>query len=369
MAKSIVIITGAAGFIGSSINIDLAKDFQVIAIDRRKPSGQLIQAAPRTIWHNLDIADEQALSQVFAKTKKDFGRIDFVIHLAAYYDFENEWNAEYQRTNLDGTARVLDLSRKEGVKRLLFASSIAAMKPPLSGSLLTEESPTAEYIPYARSKSLGEKLLSETAGQLPCTVLRIAGVFSDWCELPPLYSLFGLWTSGFPKGRIIPGHGESGIPYIHIADLAHIFRKCLLLHKETGSFNIFLASQQGSVLHRELYTAIKSAAGNRGSLKAIHLPPMMVKIALRLQTSLGTLSGNKPYERPWMLDYLDKSWTVDTRNTRQILDWDCSPELHVLRRIPEILNNRNKNPKGWEERNISRNHRCYEYAGYGQEQQ
>lgn len=369
MAKSIVIITGAAGFIGSSVNIDLAKDFQVIAIDRRKPSDKLLQAAPRTIWHILDIADDQALSQVFAKTKKKFGRIDFVIHLAAYYDFENEWNAEYQRTNVDGTARLLDLSKKAGVKRLLFASSIAAMKPPVRGSFLTEESPSAEYIPYARSKSIGEQLLAESAGQLPCTILRIAGVFSDWCELPPLYSLFGLWTSGFPKGRIIPGQGESGIPYIHIADLVRIFRKCLLLHKETGSFNIFLASQQGSVLHRELYAAIKSAASNGGRLKAIHLPPMMVRIFLWLQTLLGTLSGNKPYERPWMLDYVDKSWTVDTRNTREILDWDCSPELHVLRRIPQILNNRNTNPKGWEERNISRNQRCYDYRGYAWEQQ
>jgi nucleoside-diphosphate-sugar epimerase len=363
MTKSIVVITGAAGFIGSSVNIDLAKDFQVIAIDRRKPSEQLIQAAPQTIWHILDIADEQALSHTFALTKKDFGQIDFVIHLAAHYDFENEWNAEYQRTNVEGTARVLELSKKTGVKRLLFASSIAAMKPPATGSFLTEESPTAGYIPYARSKFLGEQLLAETAGQLPCTILRIAGVYSDWCELPPLYSLIKLWTSGFPKGHVIPGQGESGIPYIHITDLVRIFRKCVLLQKDFGSYNIFLASQQGAVLHRELYPAIKSASGYPGRLRPIYLPGRIVRIGLWVQAAFAALFGYKSYERAWMLDYIDKPWTVDTRNTRRVLGWDCSPELDVLRRIPEILNKRRKNPKGWEERNISRNERRFSYEG------
>jgi len=365
MTKSIVVITGAAGFVGSSVCIDLAKDFQVIAMDRRKPSEPLKKAAPHIIWHNLDIADHQALSEAFKQTIQDFGQIDFLIHLAAYYDFNKDWVEEYQRTNVDGTANVLDLSKRAGVKRLLFASSIAAMKPPASGSFLTEESPAAEFMPYARSKFLGEKLIRETAGQLSCTILRIAGVFSDWCELPPLYSLIKLWTSPSPKGLIIPGQGESGIPYIHIVDLVRIFRKCLLLHKQIGPYNVFLASQQGAVLHRQLYSAIKSAGGHPGKTGPIHLPRKITRIGLGVQTVLGSLSGQMPYERAWMLDFIDMPWTVDTRNTRRILDWDCSPEYEILSRIPEILNKRRTDPRGWEERNISRNERRFAYVGDG----
>ena len=362
MTKPKVLITGASGFIGSAVCIDLAKDFQVIAIDRRKPSEQLIKAAPQAIWHILDIADNQALSQVFMQTKNDFGQIDFVIHLAAYYDFDNDWVEEYQRTNVDGTANVLDQSKKVGVKRLLFASSIGAMKPPAFGSFLTEESPMSEFTPYARSKSLGERLVTEAADQLPCIILRIAGVFSDWCELPPLHSLIKRWTSVFPIGRIIPGRGESGIPYIHITDLVRIFRKCIL-HYENGPSSIFLASQQGAALHRQLYPAIRSAAGYSGNLRPIHITQKIARIGLRFQKSIGILSGHMPYERPWMLDYIDKPWTTDTRNTKQILDWDCTPELDILRRLPEILNKRRTDPKGWEERNISRNERRFVYMG------
>ncbi|MCK5101536.1 MAG: SDR family NAD(P)-dependent oxidoreductase, partial [Cyclobacteriaceae bacterium] len=97
MTKPIVIITGASGFLGSALCVYLAKDFTVIAIDRREPSEQLRKDAPQTIWHILDIADLQTISEVMAQTSSDFGQIDFVIHLAAYYDFGNDWGEEYQR--------------------------------------------------------------------------------------------------------------------------------------------------------------------------------------------------------------------------------------------------------------------------------
>jgi len=363
MTKPIVVITGASGFIGSAICVDLAKDFIVIAIDRREPTEQLRRAAPQAIWHIIDIADNQAISIAFAQTKNDFGQIDFVIHLAAYYDFGTDWVPEYQRTNVDGTAKVIDASINEGVKRLIFASSIAAMEPPTIGSYLNEESPTSEVLPYARSKSLGERLMADTSSKVPCNILRIAGVFSDWCELPPLYGLIKLWTSAFPFGCIIPGQGESGIPYIHINDLVRLIRKCILQNHELGPYNIFLASQHGAVLHRQLFPVIRSAVGNSASLSPIHIPRKIAKYGAWVRCALGEISGNRPYERPWMLDYVDKPWTTDTSNTRRILDWDCRPELGLMRKITDIQNNLKTDPKGWEERNISRNERRFSYSG------
>jgi nucleoside-diphosphate-sugar epimerase len=363
MTKPIVVITGASGFLGSAVCIDLAKDFIVIAIDRREPSEQLRKAAPQTIWHILDIADNQAISKVLALTRNDFGQIDFVIHLAAYYDFGIDWVEEYQRTNVNGTANVLDASKNEGVKRLIFASSIAAMEPPTGGSFLTEESPTSEFTPYARSKSLGERILAEASEQVPSIILRIAGVFSDWCELPPLYGLIKLWTSVFPFGCIIPGRGGSGIPYIHINDLVRLIRKCIFLHHELGPSNIFLASQHGAVLHRQLFPTIRSVAGYSGSLKPIHITRKIAKFGIWFRCALGSFSGNMPYERPWMLDYVDKPWTTDTSKTRRTLDWDCASELGILSKIPDILSNLRTDPKGWEERNISRNERRFFYSG------
>ena len=91
---------------------------------------------------------------------------------------------KHQRSNIDGTASVVRQALEAGARRLVFASSLIAMLPPDLGKVLSEESPTAEYIPYARSKSIGERTVSEASDRLPSVVLRIGGVFSDCVSFP-----------------------------------------------------------------------------------------------------------------------------------------------------------------------------------------
>lgn len=361
-SKPVVVITGASGFIGSELCLDLARDCEVIALDRREPSSALRKAGPQIQWHITDVADPQHISELFERTRNDFGRIDFVIHLAAYYDFGTRWVPEYQRTNVDGTACVIDASIHVGVKRLLFASSIAAMEPPSPGAFITEESPCSESLPYAKSKAMGERLVAEATPGLPANILRIAGVFSDWCELPPLYGLIKLWNSVFPPGGIIPGRGESGIPYIHKHDLVRLVRKCILMDPELGPLNVLLASQQGAVTHRQLFPLIRSAAAFSGTHRPVHVPRKMAKTAAWIRYALGGISGHRPVERPWMLEFVDRPWNTDTTRTRRLLDWDCSPEFHILNRIPAILNHLKKDPTGWEKRNLSRNEGNFSYT-------
>jgi len=362
MARPVVIITGASGFLGSAVCIDLARDFRVFAIDSREPSVLLRKAAPQTSWYVLNISDSQSVAEVFTQIKSDCGQIDFILHLAAYYDFGTEWVGEYQSTNITGTANILNASIHKGVKRLIFASSVAAMEPSTDGSFLNEDSRTSELLPYARSKSLGEKLIKETSDQLPSTILRIAGVFSDWCELPPLYGLIKLWTSVFPFACFIPGRGESGIPYIHLNDFVALMRQCIHLDRKIGPSNIFLASPQGAVVHHQLFHAIRSEYRSPSSIRPIYIPKNFAKMGLRSKRALGILTGNMPFERPWMLNYVDKSWATDTTLTRGILHWDCSPDLGVLRKIPDIMSNLRKDPSVWESRNRSRIERRFVYS-------
>jgi len=354
MAKQIVVITGASGFLGSAVCLDLIKDFTVLAIDRREPSEKLRMLSPKVIWHILDIADARKTSDLFVKIKSEFGGIDFLIHFAAYYDFDDEWVGEYQRTNVTGTANLIKASIYSGIKRFIFASSVAAMEPPAIGASLNEDSPTSETTPYMRSKSLGEELLVDASPRLKTSIMRIAGVFSDWCELPPLYSLIKLWTAPYPYGCLIPGRGETGIPYIHMNDFVPLIRKIIHKHHALSPLDIFLASPHGAVLHRDLFPAIRSAAGYSGTHKPIHIPRKIAKFGLHFQRAMGKFSGNMPFERPWMLEYVDRPWITNTEKTRQILDWDCTPELGILEKIHVIMKRRKDDLNWWEERNISR---------------
>lgn len=362
MNKNVSIITGAAGFLGSAITVALSRDHIITAIDIREPSKALLEAAPEVKWDQLDIADAKKVAGTFRRTKCEHGRIDFVIHLAAFYHFGTDWLQEYERTNVEGTANLLQAATTAGVPRFILASSIAAMEPPLPGQMLTEKTPTSDFTPYARSKAMGEEMIAKGADKLPGIVLRIGGVFSDWCELLPLYSLIRLWSGHGWLSRIVPGRGESGIPYIHRYDVVRIIKRCLEIHEKLDSFEIFLASHQDAVLHKELFPLIRQTAGERASMKPIFISPSFAKFGLFLRVVLGVIANDAPYERPWMLEFVDRPWVTDVSHTQNRLGWSCSPGMGILERLPIILHRFKERRSTWIERNKRRNIGRYAYS-------
>ena len=362
MDGQVIIVTGAAGFLGSAITVDLADRHCVVAIDRREPSEALSEATPNVAWHRIDIADEKAVATAFEKTKRQLGRIDFVLHFAAFYHFGSKWRPEYQRTNVDGTANVVRSATETGTKRMIFASSMVAMLPPPHGQRLSERTPTAGFIPYGRSKSLGERMIREASDYLPSIVLRIGGVFSDWCELPPLYSLIRLWTGRSALSRLMVGHGTSGIPYLHRDDLVRLVRCCIDRHRHLASHEVFLASQHGVVLHNDLFPLIRQARAKGKSASPVFISSASAELLLGLQLALGFVTRKVPYERPWMLRYVDCPWVADTTYTRTTLTWDCTDGMEIRDRLPKILERRIKDPATWERRNRVRNEGRYAYS-------
>jgi len=359
--EKVIVITGAAGFLGSALAVDLACGHRVVAIDRRKPTDALLAAARGTQWHRVDIGERGAVARALRCARRSFGRLDFVVHLAAFYDFGTDWKSEYERTNLQGTLHVLRSACESGARRVIFASSIAAMEPAPRGETLTEQTPTSEYTAYAKSKSVGEKMVREATGHLPGVVLRIAGAFSDWCELPPLCSLIGLWAGRSPLRRLLVGQGTTGMPYIHRHDVVGIVRACLDAHETLGPYEVLLASQQGAVLHKDLFAATGRADPGRAAPAPILVSRRTASLGLGLRRAIGALTGRVPFERPWMLKYVDRPWLVDATYTREKLGWRCAEGMGILDRLPAILAHFRQDRRTWEERNSLRNQGRYAY--------
>ncbi len=368
MSQNVILITGAAGFLGSAITIELSREHAVIAVDAREPSEALRRAAPGVVWQRLDIADSGSVGALFRSVRGDHGRLDFLIHLAAFYHFGSDWLPEYERTNVRGTANVLRAARDASAQRVIFASSVAATEPPLSGQLLTERTPTSAFIPYARSKKLGEEMIAKEAGALPGIVLRVAGAFSDWCELPPLYSLIKLWSGWGPSSRFVPGHGNSGFPYIHRDDVARSVKRCIECHSTLAPFEVLLASPSGAVSHNEVFAAVKLAglagrvAAGRPPPAPILIPPRLARLGLSLRTALGRLVRRTSYEQPWMLDFVDRPWATNASDTESRLAWSCTPGMGILDRLPQILERFRADRRTWELRNRCRNEGRYDYS-------
>jgi nucleoside-diphosphate-sugar epimerase len=361
MERKTVLVTGASGFLGSAISVDLSRDYEVIGVDRREPSAALRQQAPGGRWHILDISDQDGVRVFFNQLASARHPVHYVLHMAAFYHFGQHWLPEYDRVNIRGLHNILEGAVRAGVERFLFAGSIASLPPAPSGVALTEKSSPGKATAYTRSKTIGESLLARYSDRMPTLALRIGGVFSDWCELPPLYSLMKLWSRPHLMGRMIPGRGMSGFPYIHRRDLVGCIRRIIQRHAGLAPAEILFASPPGCTTHNEVFAALRAACGTRFDTKPIFVTPFLARFFLFVKNRCKAVLGRKRYERRWMMDYVDTPLVVDTAYTRQKLQWSPGPERSVLNRMPVLVRRFNEDRSAWERRNVRRNEGRYEY--------
>jgi nucleoside-diphosphate-sugar epimerase len=205
-------------------------------------------------------------------------------------------------------------------------------------------------------------MIEKEANALPGVVLRVAGAFSDWCELPPLYSLIKRWSGRGPLSRLLPGQGDSGFPYIHRDDVVRAVRRCIECHATLAPFEVLLASPSGAVSHLEVFSAIRRAATGRAARTPILVPPNLARFGLSIRSAFGSLTGRACHEQPWMLDFVDRPWATDASYTESRLAWSCTPGMGVLDLLPKILEHFRVDPRAWELRNRCRNERRYDYC-------
>jgi len=160
-----VLVTGGAGFIGSSLADDLlSAGHEVCVIDNFNdyydPAIKESNVAPhlgdpRYRLYRCDIEDEAAVGRVFAENA-----IDAVVHLAARAgvrpSLENPM--AYVKTNVLGTTVILDQMQRLGVKKLVFASS-SSVYGNCKAEMFSEDLKVTEPIsPYAATKSACEQI-------------------------------------------------------------------------------------------------------------------------------------------------------------------------------------------------------------------
>lgn len=357
-----ILITGASGYLGSAISVDLARDHTVIGICRREPTPRQRRTAPGAVWEKSEIIDVDCIEGVLKRQAACGRRIDYILHFAAFTDYGDQWQDEYCDTNVIGTRNIIEAADQcGGVRRIVFAGSIAAMTPPPPGEALTEKCPAGGTVAYCRSKALGEALMAENAHRVPAIVLRIGGVFSDWCELPPLFSLMNAWSLPSPLGRMVPGRGRTGFPYIHRRDIVRIVRHIIERNERLDDFETLFASHPGCTCHAELFPAIRRALGEGRSTRPISIPPRAARWFLHGKYAVNTLMGRETYERAWMIDYVDRPLVVDTSYTCQRLEWAATPGLHILERIPVLVDRFQTRRSEWLLRNRRRNNQKYEF--------
>ncbi len=346
-----IVITGASGFIGSYLIDYIKEDFKIFAIARRSRKEANIPYHQNLYWLQCDISNWVTLSEAADYINKQ-GGTDFVVHLAAFYDFTYKDNTAYKNVNVDGTKNMLDFSALVNTKRFIFASSIAACEFPSYGNVITEKTSPDSIYHYAISKKLGETLVKNYSDRFPCTVIRFAAVYSDWCEFAPLYKFLTSWLSKKLESKIIGGKGESAIPYIHIRDLCQMLKTIIDRTSELLQFDVYNASPNGSISHKEIFE-ISTRYFFGEAIKPINLPKLLTYPALILRKVLKIfhLTSEEPFERFWMIRYIDKKLEVDSSYTQAVLNWQPTARYHLTRRLLFLLEKLKSHPDEWRVKN------------------
>ncbi|MDD4556196.1 MAG: SDR family NAD(P)-dependent oxidoreductase [Alphaproteobacteria bacterium] len=161
-----ILITGAAGFIGSNLADELLKQGNKVVVVDNFNDYYDVKIKEENVAHNLhnpnyklyrlDICDKQSLRHVFEENE-----ISAVVHLAARAGVRPsiEKPESYVETNVLGSVVLMELMKDFNVKKLVFASS-SSVYGNCKESLFSEDLKVTEPIsPYAAAKSAAEQFV------------------------------------------------------------------------------------------------------------------------------------------------------------------------------------------------------------------
>jgi nucleoside-diphosphate-sugar epimerase len=344
-----VVVTGASGFIGRHFLVNAVGKYRVFCLARRSRREAGIPEYRDQRWTQVDIAEWDTMREV-VRCIKDHGGAEHVLHLAGYYDFHNMDHPQYDRTNVEGTRNVLKLARQVGASRFLFASSLAACEFPAGEDVLDEDAPADAPFAYARTKRQGEEMVRQHADFFAVSVLRLAAVFSDWCEYPPMYKLMETWLGPAWNRHVLGGRGESAVPYIHIQDVLRMIDVVIARSAELPRHRIYNVSPNHVTTHRQLFDmANRYFFGHAPS--PVCLPRWLAGPGVWTRYQLGRLRGSPPFEAPWMTKYIDKQLRVDASRTHRELGWEPRERHDVSRRLLFMIENMKSQVGAWRQRN------------------
>ena len=205
-----VLVTGAAGFIGSALSIRLLdRGDEVIGIDNLNdyydPKLKEARMArhldhPNFTHVNIDLEDREGIKKLFEKEKPQ-GVVNLAAQAGVRYSIENP--LAYVDTNLVGFAHILEGCRHNNVEHFVYASSSSVYGSNTNMPFSIHDNVDHPLSLYAATKKANE-LMAHTYSNLynlPTTGLRFFTVYGPWGR--PDMALFK-FTKAMLAGESIP---------------------------------------------------------------------------------------------------------------------------------------------------------------------
>ncbi len=254
-----VLITGGSGFIGSHV-VDkfIANNYEVVVVDNLVTGNYKNIDGKKLTFVNEDIRNIKKLEEIFVSNK-----ISHVIHMAAQVSVSaSVENIKYDaEENIIALINILELSKKYGIKKVLFSSTAAVYGIP-------EEVPSKEnnktnpLSPYGLSKLVGEeylKMYSKLFG-VNYVILRYANVYGPRQSAHGEAGVVSIFNDKIKEKSdiFIEGDGNQTRDFVYVKDVANANYLCTVEDVKNEILNVSTNTEISIV---NLFNTMKKYSG------------------------------------------------------------------------------------------------------------
>ncbi len=297
-----VLVTGATGFIGAEIVLELSRNnFNVTSLAGHKTKPKMQSSGASKIFR-ADISRFENLQELC-----ELEDIDAVVHTAGLaHQFGDTKKEAFDAVNVLGAKNVAQMAVSLGAKQFILIGSTAVYAPLAKAvaknhkryTPITEESKLQPPTLYAESKLRAEQICVEICekNKIPLTVLRLAPVIGE-ANVGNVRRLI----EAIERGRFVwVGKGENYKSLIYKNDVA---RACIeVLRKKTGNTEIFNLAAKPMLL-KEFVEEI--AARLNKKIPKLYVPENLLRPVFRLNSKIfkiGRIQRLSNTVEKWLAD-------------------------------------------------------------------
>ncbi|MCV0395662.1 MAG: NAD-dependent epimerase/dehydratase family protein [Rhizobiaceae bacterium] len=345
--KPVVLITGAAGGIGSALAAELGSDYRIVGLDMKGKSAEIPLV-------EVDLSDRASVDAAMKRVSGHYGsRFAAVIHLAAYFDFTGEENPLYEKVNVAGTRHLLEALQPFKVERFIYSGTMLVHRPAQPGERIDETAPIEPKWAYPKSKARAEEAIREHHGSIPYLLLHLAGLYDDESAVPTLAHQIARIYERDMKSRLYAGDVEAGQSFIHSDDMMRLFRLAVERRNDLPPDAVVLAGEEDAVGYAELQDEIGQLVHGAEEWETLSVPKPLAKVGAWIEEKSVPIvpddfdHGEKPFIRPFMIEMADDHYALDISRARTLLGWE--PRRSIRETLPRIVEALKRDPLAWYE--------------------
>jgi UDP-glucose 4-epimerase len=301
-----VLVTGAGGFLGTTLVDELCKAGVVVRVVLREVT-RSVPFPPEVETVRTDIRDARKIMEAMVDCEA-------VVHLAAKVHAIDECGADqdYEAINVEGTRSVLEAAVAVGTNRVVFASSVKVFGEESSGCIDETQDPNPQTA-YGRSKWRAEQLVSEYAGRhgLTAVSLRLPMVYGQ-TKKGNLYRMIEAIDHGrFPVLPCLSAVRS----LLHVENLVQAVVLCL---RAPGfQREAYIVTDTAPYCVTDLYDWLRAGLGK--ALPRWRVPLWMLKSGARCGDVLQAISGSPvPLTTQQLTKLIGCAWYSSTAITHEL---------------------------------------------------